>query len=179
MYISSSNSEKYFDDVKKSVMDLNFYNTDAFEGVMKRNNALTRYDAIINSNSISEYKNHIQGSNRSAPMDIPKCIPKDINEYYLEMINNLKNDVVPLDIFANNLKRFIVGENSDLNVGEIFSDNILNFPHENIISENNDYFNNNAYKINVLADKNRYLSNQNIQLKNNGKNFSIQKLLKR
>mgnify|MGYP003292299669 CR=1 FL=1 len=40
MYVSSSNSEYYFYNVKKSILDLNFYDTDAYVSIIKRNNAL-------------------------------------------------------------------------------------------------------------------------------------------
>ena len=186
MYIISSNSEEYFNDVKKDCIDLNFYNTDAFEGVMKRNNALKRYDAIVNSNSISEYKNYIQGSNKKVPNKIisDKDIPNNMNGPYFDVLDDLKDDIGSLNIFANNLKRFILEENPNLNVEEIFSSNISDCSYGNHIQKYDNYSENalsehNSYKINVLADKNRYLSNQNIQLKNRGKNISIKKLFKR
>ena len=107
-----------------------------------------------------------------------------MNGTYLDMINDLKDDIGSLNIFANNLKRFIVEENPNLNAEEFFSGNVLHIPYGNPISKYENYSDNsfskdNSYKINVLADKNRYLSNKNIQLKNHGKNLSIKNLFKK
>lgn len=63
LYISSSNSEDYFNLVKENLLSLDFYNTTVPDSISVRNDAIKYYNAVTNSNSLAEYRLNFQKQN--------------------------------------------------------------------------------------------------------------------
>lgn len=164
MYISSSRSEDYFKMVKSDIGEMNFLNSDAYVSIIKRNNALRRYDAIVNSNSVRDYE-----LNLSNNADNLKNYDDNI---YISEIGRIQNEIRILASFSEDLSDNLEDiDNFDFN--EILSNSIkdlavkdsnLNVPF-NYNSYNNS---NNCNKIKVLEDRNRYLLKKYNELQNRG-----------
>ena len=162
MYISSSNSEEYFNMVKSSVKKMNFLDSDAYVGVVKRNNALKRYNSIINSDSISDYELNLNGNTQNTE--------SLKNNIYLNEFERIQNNLSTIAMFSKNLEENFsnIGDNFNLDVELSNSvkklaeeDSNLNFMgvfDNNNVSEN--------YKVRVLMDKNKYVMKKYVEEKN-------------
>ncbi|ALT69745.1 glycosyltransferase [Methanobrevibacter millerae] len=154
MYISSSHSEDYFKMVKLAIEDMNFLNTDAYVGIIKRNNALKRFNAIMNSNSIMEYKLNL--SNDSVDLGFLE------NNIYLKEIDRIQNEISNLALFSKDLEKNFekIDNNINLNKELYNSVKILAKKDNNLnVSFKYNQFNssNESNKIMVLEDRNKYL----------------------
>ena len=165
MYIISSNSEDYFKMVKSSINNMNFSDTDAYIGIIKRSNALKRYNAIINSNSIIEYKFNLNSDEVN--------IEALENNIYLNEIERIQKDISILALFSKNLEdnfsEVINNFNFDGELSNsikrlaIVDDNLkipFNYNNVNSLNESN--------KIRVLEEKNKYILKKYNELQNRG-----------
>lgn len=173
MYISSSHSEDYFNMVKLAVNEINFLDSDAYVSVIKRNNALRRYNAIINSNSIRDYelnlRNNVDNSNISN------------DNIYTDEIERIRNDIFVLSKFSKDLEDIFKDNDDNLNLNENLSnsikelavkDNNLEIPFSHNFSNTS----NDCNRIKVLEDRNKYLLKKYNELQN--KSF-FKRLLKK
>ena len=165
MYISSSRSEDYFKMVKSAINEINFLDTDAYVGVIKRNNALKRYNAIVNSNSIREYELNLvnNGENLKVYND----------NIYINEVERIRDEIQVLASFSDDLADNLKDIDSNFNLNEeLFNsvknlsvkDNNLEIPF-NYNSSNNS---SNINKIKVLEDRNRYLLKKYNEIQNRG-----------
>lgn len=154
MYISSSHSEDYFKMVKSAIEDMNFLNTDAYVSIIKRDTALKRFNAIINSNSVIEY--NLSLSNGSIDFGSLE------NNIYLKEIDRIQNELSILALFSKDLEKNFEEIDNNINLdNELYNsvkilakkDNNLNMPfkYNQFISSKE------SNKIMVLEDKNKYL----------------------
>ena len=119
MYVNSSNSEYYFYNVKKSILDLNFYDTDAYISIIKRNNALKKYLAILGSDSINEFNSNLANDN-----NIPKVILEKFNKNLNENYNVIFSDFNDLNLFKSEIKSLKKDMVILNNISKIFKDEI-------------------------------------------------------
>ena len=165
MYISSSRSEDYFKMVKLAINEINFLDTDAYVGVIKRNNALKRYNAIVNSNSIREYELNLVNNGENL-----KVYDDNI---YINEVERIRDEIQVLASFSDNLADNLKDMDSNFNLNEeIFNsvknlsvkDNNLEIPFNYNNSNNSSDIN----KIKVLEDRNRYLLKKYNEIQNRG-----------
>ena len=165
MYISSSRSEDYFKMVKSSINEMNFLDSDAYVSVIKRNNALRRYNAIINSNSIREYELNLANNG-----DNLKFYNDNI---YINEIERIRSEISVLASFSNKLEDNLADMDNDLDLNENLSnsikdlavkDNNLEIPFKYNSSNNL----NDCNKIRVLEERNKYLLRKYNDLQNRG-----------
>ena len=136
MYISSSNSEYYFYNVKKSILDLNFYDTDAYISIIKRNNALKKYLAVLSSNSINEFNSNLANDD-----NLPKVVLENFNKNLNKNYDASFSDFGTFNLFKNEIKSLkndmaILENISKIFKDEITCDNDLIKTIENLKKEN-------------------------------------------
>ena len=165
MYISSSRSEDYFKMVKSAIDEMNFLDTDAYVSVIKRSNALKRYNAIINSNSIMEYELNLANVGESF-----KVYNDNI---YRDEIVRIQDEIRTLASFSDNLTDNLENMDNDFNLNEELCNSVKNLSVKdsnleipfNYNSSNDSKANN---KIKVLEDRNKYLLKRYNELQNEG-----------
>ena len=165
MYISSSLSEDYFKMVKSSVNEMNFLDSDAYVSIIKRNNALRRYNAIINSNSIREYELNLANNGNNLKIN------KD--NIYINEIERLRNEMKVLTAFSDNMTDYLADMDNNLDLNKSLSNSIkdLAVKDKNLeIPFNHDIYNNShdCNRIKVLEDRNKYLLRKYNELQNRG-----------
>lgn len=139
-YISSSGSEDYFNVVKQNIIDLDFNNTDVPESILRRNNTLKFYRAVINSNSIEEYERNLRKQdtyylqreleNRISQNKILQSKIDDLNKE----IESLKEDINSRDL----MDKKVVEENIKLNrENSVLKERIIFFNKKNEYMKNN------------------------------------------
>lgn len=165
MYISSSLSEDYFKMVKSSVNEMNFLDSDAYVSIIKRNNALRRYNAIINSNSIREYELNLANNG-----DNLKIYNDNV---YINEIERIRNEISVLSAFSDNLADNLADMDNNLDLNESLSNSIkdLAVKDKNLEIPFNYNISNNSHdcnRIKVLEDRNKYLLRKYNELQNRG-----------
>lgn len=165
MYISSSRSEDYFKMVKSSIDEMNFLDSDAYVSVIKRNNALKRYNAIINSNSIREYELNLvnNGENLKVYND----------NVYIKEIERIRDELRVLASFSDNLVENLEDIDNKLDLNSELSNSIKNLSVKDNNLEIPFKYNSSNYcgdnnKIKVLEDRNKYLLKKYNELQNKG-----------
>lgn len=165
MYISSSHSEDYFKMVKLAINEMNFLDSDAYVSIIKRNNALRRYNAIINSNSIREYELNLANNGNNLKIN------KD--NIYINEIERLRNEMKVLTAFSDNMTDYLADMDNNLDLNKSLSNSIkdLAVKDKNLeIPFNHDIYNNShdCNRIKVLEDRNKYLLRKYNELQNRG-----------
>ena len=165
MYISSSHSEDYFKMVKLAINEMNFLDSDAYVSIIKRNNALRRYNAIINSNSIREYELNLANNGNNLKIN------KD--NIYIKEIERLRNEMKVLTAFSDNMTDYLADMDNNLDLNKSLSNSIkdLAVKDKNLeIPFNHDIYNNShdCNRIKVLEDRNKYLLRKYNELQNRG-----------
>ena len=151
MYISSSHSEDYFKMVKLAINEMNFLDSDAYVSIIKRNNALRRYNAIINSNSIREYELNLANNGNNLKIN------KD--NIYINEIERLRNEMKVLTAFSDNMTDYLADMDNNLDLNKSLSNSIKDYIYNNSHDCN---------RIKVLEDRNKYLLRKYNELQNRG-----------
>lgn len=164
MYIGSSRSEEYFKMVKSSINEMNFLDSDAYVSIIKRNNALKRYNAIINSNSIMEYELNLANNGENL---------KVYNDnVYINEIERIRDEIYTLASFSDNLADNLENiNNCDLNESLSNSIKDLAVKDKNLeipFNYKNTNYSKDCNKIKVLEDRNKYLLKKYNELQNRG-----------
>ena len=165
MYISSSHSEDYFKMVKLAINEMNFLDSDAYVSIIKRNNALRRYNAIINSNSIREYELNLANNGNNLKIN------KD--NIYINEIERLRNEMKVLTAFSDNMTDYLADMDNNLDLNKSLSNSIkdLAVKDKNLEIPFNYNISNNSHdcnRIKVLEDRNKYLLRKYNELQNRG-----------
>lgn len=165
MYIISSNSEEYFNMVKSSFNDLNFLDTDAYISLIKRNNALKRYNSIINSSSIREYKFNLSEKN-----NYDEFLEDNV---YLREIARIQKDINMLASFSKNLEYYFDNVENTFNLDNDLFNSVKSLAETNVdlkmpIMYNNLNFSTDNNRIKVLEERNKYLLKKYNEIENKG-----------
>lgn len=99
MHIPSFNSEYYFYNVKKSILGLDFYDTDVYMSIIKKNNALKRYFAILSSDSINEFNLNLANDD-----NLPKVVLENFNKNLKGDYDNIFSDSYDFNLFKSEIK---------------------------------------------------------------------------